>query len=79
MDRNTVIQQIAAKHNRTAAQVIIKWHLDQGLIAIPKSVTSARITENFKVFDFELPPDDVQLINRLNQNRRLGPDPETFS
>lgn len=76
---NAVIQQIAAKHNRTAAQVIIKWHLDQGLIAIPKSVTPSRITENFRVFDFELAPDDVQLVNELNEARRLGPDPETFS
>ncbi|WP_339470395.1 aldo/keto reductase [Pseudomonas capeferrum] len=76
---NTVIQQIAAKHNRTAAQVIIKWHLDQGLIAIPKSVTPSRISENIRVFDFELPPEDLHLINELNQYRRLGPDPETFS
>ncbi|SIS02460.1 MULTISPECIES: aldo/keto reductase [Pseudomonas] len=73
------IQAIAQKHQRTPAQVIIKWHLSQGLIAIPKSVTPSRISENFKVFDFELDNEDFHAIERLNEERRLGPDPDRFS
>lgn len=73
------IQAIAQKHQRTPAQVIIKWHLSQGLIVIPKSVTPSRISENFKVFDFDLDNEDFLAIERLNEERKLGPDPDTFS
>lgn len=73
------IQAIAQKHQRTPAQVIIKWHLSQGLIVIPKSVTPSRIRENFKVFDFDLDNEDFLAIERLNEERKLGPDPDTFS
>jgi 2,5-diketo-D-gluconate reductase A len=75
---NATIGTIATKHGRTAAQVIIRWHIDNGLIVIPKSVTPSRITENFTVFDFKLDADDLKQIDTLDSaTGRIGPDPMT--
>lgn len=75
---NPVIGAVAAKHGRTPAQVIIRWHIDNGLIVIPKSVTPSRIEENFKVFDFKLDADDLKKIDTLDTPKgRIGPDPMT--
>jgi 2,5-diketo-D-gluconate reductase A len=72
------IKSLAQKHKRSPAQIIVRWHLDSGLIVIPKSVTPARIRENFNVFDFELDADDMQKIAALDSaGGRIGPDPET--
>jgi 2,5-diketo-D-gluconate reductase A len=72
------IVAIAAKHGRTPAQVIIRWHLDNGLAVIPKSVTPARIRENIDVFAFKLDTDDLAAIARLDDPAgRIGPDPMT--
>lgn len=75
---NPVILELARKHGRTAAQVIIRWHLELGLIAIPKSITPSRIRENFNVFDFVLDASDLAAIAALDSGKRLGPDPGTF-
>jgi 2,5-diketo-D-gluconate reductase A len=73
-----VIGGIAARHGRTPAQIIIRWHLDNGLIAIPKSVTPRRIAENFAVFDFKLSDSDLAAIAGLDSAQgRIGPDPAT--
>ncbi|MGW7254431.1 aldo/keto reductase [Streptomyces sp. NPDC054834] len=69
---------IAQKHNRTPAQVVLRWHLQLGNIVIPKSVTPSRIRENIDVFDFSLDTEDLAAISALNEDRRLGPDPATF-
>lgn len=76
---NPVILEIAQKHSRTAAQIIIRWHLELGLIAIPKSITPSRIRENFNVFDFALDDSDLVAIAALESAKRLGPDPSTFA
>jgi 2,5-diketo-D-gluconate reductase A len=75
-----VIGAIAARHGRTPAQVIIRWHLDSGLIVIPKSVTPKRIVENFDVFGFTLSAADLDAIAKLDSPEgRIGSDPATAS
>lgn len=75
---NTVIGKIAERLGRTPAQVIIRWHIDNGLVVIPKSVTPSRIVENFKVFDFKLSSNDLAELNALDDSgARIGPDPKT--
>lgn len=75
---NPVILELARKHGKTAAQIIIRWHLELGLIAIPKSITPSRIRENLDVFDFALDTSDLAAIATLDSGKRLGPDPSTF-
>ena len=73
-----VIVEIAQAHGKTAAQTIIRWHLQIGNVVIPKSVTPARIAENFDVFDFELSDEQLDAIAALDAGTRIGPDPNTF-
>ncbi|MBO0441738.1 aldo/keto reductase [Candidatus Enterococcus ikei] len=70
--------EIGKKYDKTAAQVIIRWHLQSDIIVIPKSVHQDRIKQNFDVYDFSLTKDDMQRIDQLNTNERLGPDPDNF-
>ncbi|SDN45016.1 aldo/keto reductase [Alkalicoccus daliensis] len=70
-----VVQGIAEDHQKTGAQVILRWHLQNGSIVIPKSVTPSRIKENFEVFDFELSDDEIEIINNLDRGIRKGPKP----
>jgi 2,5-diketo-D-gluconate reductase A len=73
-----VIAEIAARHGKSPAQVIIRWHLDLGLVVIPKSVTPSRIVENFDVFDFALSDEDKAAIANLDaKDGRIGSDPVT--
>ncbi|MEV6593746.1 aldo/keto reductase [Streptomyces acidicola] len=72
------IVAIAQKHDRTPAQIVLRWHLQIGNVVIPKSVTPSRIKENIEVFDFSLDAEDMAAIGALNEDRRIGPDPATF-
>ncbi|HSC22065.1 MAG TPA: aldo/keto reductase [Solirubrobacterales bacterium] len=72
------IETIAAHHERSPAQVILRWHLQLGNVVIPKSATPERIRENFELFDFALSEDDMAAIERLDAGERIGPDPATF-
>lgn len=73
------IAKIAAKHGKTAAQVIIRWHLDSGLMVIPKSANPSRIAQNIDVFDFSLDAEDLSAIASLDDpSGRIGPNPSTF-
>ena len=73
------IGEIAAAHGKTPAQVMLRWHLDQGRSAIPKSVTPARIVENFDVLDFTLTAHEQAAIDDLDTDHRGGPDPESIN
>lgn len=73
-----VLARIAEKHQRSTAQVVLRWHLQLGNVVIPKSVTPFRIRQNFEVFDFELDADDLAAIAGLDVGNRLGGDPATF-
>lgn len=75
---NPVIQELAEKHGKSVAQIIIRWDLQNGVITIPKSTKEHRIIENSSVFDFELSADEMDRMNELNQNLRVGPDPDNF-
>jgi 2,5-diketo-D-gluconate reductase A len=74
----SALVEIAAKHKKTPAQVVIRWHLDSGLIVIPKTVRLERAKENIGVFDFKLDGDDMKRIEALDSSGgRMGPDPAT--
>jgi len=75
---NGVIKRLAVHYGKTPAQIILRWHLEHGFSAIPKSIKSIRIKENFDVFDFSLTQEDVLEINSLNTGIRAGSDPEKF-
>jgi len=73
------IVTIAGHHERTPAQVILRWHLQTRNVVIPKSANPRRIRENFELFDFELSEDDMAAIERLDAGGRVGPDPASFA
>jgi diketogulonate reductase-like aldo/keto reductase len=74
-----VITGLAAKYRKSPAQVVLRWHIEHGFCAIPKSVKAHRIAENFDVFDFALEPEEVAAIDALDKGVRGGPDPEKLS
>ncbi len=75
---DTTLEKIAQKHCKSVAQVIIRWHLKEGLIVIPKSIHRERIAGNFNVFDFDLDAGDMQTIRDMDTaDGRTGPDPAT--
>jgi methylglyoxal/glyoxal reductase len=75
---NEGLAAIAAKYKKSVAQIILRWDLQNGIVTIPKSTKEHRIIENSQVFDFELTQEDMHQINNLNQNHRVGPDPDNF-
>lgn len=76
---NPLLNDLAAKYNKTVSQIILRWDLQNGVVTIPKSTKEHRIVENADIFDFELSNEDMELINGLNQDLRIGPDPDHFS
>ncbi|WP_347861647.1 aldo/keto reductase [Salimicrobium sp. PL1-032A] len=77
--KDPVVQQIAKHRGKTGAQVIIRWHLQNDRVVIPKSITPERIEENFDVFDFELTADDMEKLNGLDSGTRKGPRPSEMN
>jgi 2,5-diketo-D-gluconate reductase A len=73
---NPVVNEIAKIHNRSASQVVLRWHIQRGVAVIPKSTSTERIIENLDIFDFELSQSEVDEISQLNSNYRTGVDPE---
>ena len=74
-----VITEIAAAHNRTPGQIVLRWHVELGNVVFPKSMTPSRIEENIDIFDFELSAEEVERIEALDRGMRTGPDPDTFN
>jgi diketogulonate reductase-like aldo/keto reductase len=77
--KDPVLLALAAEHDRTPAQVILRWHLQLGNIAIPKASSSGRIRENHDVFDFELSPLDMTEIAALERGFRTGSHPDNVN
>jgi len=73
---NPVLDAIGAKHGKSAAEVVIRWHIELGNVVIPKSVTPSRIRENLEVFDFALDAEDLAAIRSLDAGDRTGKDPD---
>ncbi len=74
-----VLQALAAKYGKTPAQITLRWDLQKGVVTIPKSVTPKRIQSNIQIFDFELSDEDMAKIDRLDKNKRIGPDPDNIA
>ena len=76
---NPTLTEIGEAHGKTPAQVVLRWHIEHGVVAIPKSVKPHRISENLDVFDFTLTAEEVAAIDTLDTGVRGGPDPETLN
>ena len=76
---DATLLEIGQRHGKSAAQVMLRWHLQQGRSAIPKSTKPARIAENFDVFDFELGSEEVAAIDALDTGVRGGPEPDSIT
>ena len=76
---NDEIINIAHSHAKSPAQIVIRWHLQNGLVVIPKSTNEGRIRENFDVFNFELSADEMNTVNALQIGKRFGPDPDAMN
>jgi methylglyoxal/glyoxal reductase len=74
-----VIVELANKYNKSAAQIIIRWDIQTGVVTIPKSVKPHRIAENADIFDFELSSEDMEKVNALNTDQRMFADPDDFN
>ncbi len=78
LDDPTLVE-IAKKYHKSVAQIVLRWDIQNEVVTIPKSVTPHRIKENASIFDFELSQDDMEQINRLNEDARVGPNPDEFN
>lgn len=76
---NSTLKAIADKYKKSIAQIILRWNIDCGIITIPKSENKQRIRENIDIFDFKLEDKDIDTINALNKNERIGSDPDDFN
>lgn len=74
-----VLTELARKYGKTAAQITLRWHLDRGLAAIPKTVHTDRMLENLDVFDFELASGDIAAVDSIEAIHRISHDPETYT
>lgn len=74
--RNRVLHALADKYHKTTMQIILRWHIENGVIPIPRSTNIQRLKQNIDVFDFSLTPDEVESIDKININSRLRYDPD---
>ena len=76
---NEVLQQLATKYERSISQIILRWDFQQGIVTIPKSTKEARMIQNAAIFDFELTAEDLAIIDAMDQDKRVGPNPSTYN
>ena len=76
--KNETLKELGNKYGKTPAQIVLRWDLQNGVISIPKSTSKDHIESNANLFDFELSEEDMQTINNLDRNERIGPDPDNF-
>lgn len=76
---NEVLQQLATKYERSISQIILRWDFQQGIVTIPKSTKEARMIQNAAIFDFELTAEDLAIIDAMNEDKRVGPNPSTYN
>jgi len=74
-----LLNELSKKYNKTTAQITLRWHIQNEIVAIPKSENQQRIKENFDIFDFVLSSEDMKKIDNLNQNNRIGSNPDTLA
>ncbi len=74
--KDALLEEMAGRYGKTAAQIVLRWHLQHDSIFIPKSSTPSRIEENVNIYDFELSAEDMGKIDSLNRSHRTGPDPD---
>lgn len=78
MLQNEVLLEIANKHHRTSAQIVLRWHMQRGIIAIPRTTSIERLKTNISIFDFELDVEDMRLIETIDTKKCLGANPNDF-
>ncbi|MMZ69796.1 Glyoxal reductase [compost metagenome] len=76
LDKESTLKALAQKYGKSTAQIILRWDIQNQIVTIPKSVTPERIRENADIFDFELTPDELSLIDALDADKRTGPHPD---
>lgn len=74
-----VVQKLAEKYEKTPAQIALRWDLQHRVVTIPKSSNPNRITENAQIFDFQLSQADMDVLDALDEGKRIGPDPDNFN
>lgn len=73
-----MIKELSDTYGKTPAQIILRWDVQKGVITIPKSTKAHRLKENADIFDFALSDEDMKRLSDLNENKRIGPDPDNF-
>ncbi|MBB6453778.1 diketogulonate reductase-like aldo/keto reductase [Salirhabdus euzebyi] len=73
-----VVEEVASNYGKSTAQILIRWGLEHEVVTIPKSIKKERIIQNAEVFDFEISKEDMEKLDGLNENKRIGPDPDNF-
>ncbi|WP_282160128.1 aldo/keto reductase [Ulvibacterium marinum] len=76
--RLDICKELEQKYNKSAAQIILRWDLQKGVVTIPKSAKKERILANAAIFDFELTADEIAYLDSFDRGERIGPDPDNF-
>lgn len=74
-----ILKKLSQKYEKTIVQIVLRWNLQKGIVTIPKSSNPERIKSNAQIFDFELSQEDLDVIDSLDKNLRIGPDPNNFN